>query len=365
MNFIKKLFKYLKYTAITFGVVILAIIVIAFGQSMFGSSAQEKELEKLATAGGFTSVLEYQTALKKEEEAAVIAGGFVDISEYRLAKSAGMPTKLLYDEYVLQQAAFKLAEEKRIAEEAEKQRLAEEKRKELEAEKSAELSASDFKNCKSEGGSFYTHECLGKTVFFRAIVGKHGSDGVPLAIKESCDSVETLLGVDAPNLSYGYSKNNLGKCVSILAYVGKSNFTTPDVNNITTFSVETNEEKTTREADTKRQKEEEERKAAQKKAADLKANKEDASWLSDNYGTEAGIRCRPLIERLAKNQFEWTDSWSESKFSSYLVKTSKPYVLTVVGDKIKFQNGFGAWTNMKYYCDYNVKTQKAFNPRVR
>ena len=44
--------------------------------------------------------------------------------------------------------------------------------------------------------------------------------------------------------------------------------------------------------------------------------------------------------------------------------TKAPYVLTVAGDKIKFQNGFGAWRKQKYRCDYDVKQGKALQAYV-
>ena len=39
-------------------------------------------------------------------------------------------------------------------------------------------------------------------------------------------------------------------------------------------------------------------------------------------------------------------------------RVKKPYVLTIFGDKIKLQNGFGAWQRKQYSCDYNVKEKK-------
>lgn len=101
-----------------------------------------------------------QKELKLAEEAALVeqqkiakAAGFLSVEEYKKAKSVEVPTKALYDTYLVQQAELKLneeklkaeqkrltaeAEEKRKAEEAEKARLAvkaEEKRKIDEAEK--------------------------------------------------------------------------------------------------------------------------------------------------------------------------------------------------------------------------------------
>ena len=40
-------------------------------------------------------------------------------------------------------------------------------------------------------------------------------------------------------------------------------------------------------------------------------------------------------------------------------------ILTYIGDKIRFQNGFGAWQDMIYECDYDPSTKSAMDVRVR
>ena len=66
------------------------------------------------------------------------------------------------------------------------------------------------------------------------------------------------------------------------------------------------------------------------------------------------MECKEPVEKLAKYNFEWFDSWSEQKFDSYYSPVRAPGVIVVTGDKIKFQNGFGAWQIMKYKCAYDV-----------
>ena len=39
-------------------------------------------------------------------------------------------------------------------------------------------------------------------------------------------------------------------------------------------------------------------------------------------------------------------------------------IITYVGDKISFQNGFGAWVNSTYACDYEAGTDTAFDARA-
>lgn len=92
-----------------------------------------------------------------------------------------------------------------------------------------------------------------------------------------------------------------------------------------------------------------------------RAKLNDANYLQETYGIEAGVSCRPEVERLARYDFEWIDKWHETKFPSYLTKTFTPGVLTVVGDRIKFQNGFGAWQIMSYSCQYDTQTKKVVN----
>ena len=78
----------------------------------------------------------------------------------------------------------------------------------------------------------------------------------------------------------------------------------------------------------------------------------------------ASFKCAPLIERLAQNNFEWTDKWYEPKLSHFKWRDKKHEVVTYAGDKIKYQNGFGAWVLSKYECDYNVALGVALDARA-
>ena len=99
-------------------------------------------------------------------------------------------------------------------------------------------------------------------------------------------------------------------------------------------------------------------------AEELEENLENAEYLSDKFQIAAGGRCRDAVEKQAKYDFEWMDSMLDTKFPSYLTKTKARGVLTVGGDKLKFQNGFGAWQYMKYLCDYDIKNKKVLGVRV-
>jgi hypothetical protein len=120
------------------------------------------------------------------------------------------------------------------------------------------------------------------------------------------------------------------------------------------------------EAEERRKKQE----AAQKAADAAKALAEEAACIKDlhclgeKYFPDATVACTPLVERIAKNNFEWIDKWYETKFSHYRWKDRPAAVITYLGDKIKYQNGFGAWTLSVYECDFDTKTKTVVDVRA-
>jgi hypothetical protein len=76
------------------------------------------------------------------------------------------------------------------------------------------------------------------------------------------------------------------------------------------------------------------------------------------------VRCRDPIERLAKNDFEWTDGILEPKFSHYRWRDEAKGELTYIGDKIKYQNGFGAWIHHTYQCDLDSSGERVMDVRA-
>ena len=160
----KSLKKKIIYTA-------LGVLVI---MGLLGNLMESRETEKMASEGGFESVREFESAKAiniftkaeyddfiaerdRADKAAAEQGGFLNVDEYKKAQYVNMPTKALYDKYLEQQAELKIAEEKRKADEAEKERLAaiaEEKRKADEAEKVrlAALTPSLTMKCENQKG---------------------------------------------------------------------------------------------------------------------------------------------------------------------------------------------------------------------
>ncbi|MBY0256337.1 hypothetical protein [Methylobacterium sp.] len=91
--------------------------------------------------------------------------------------------------------------------------------------------------------------------------------------------------------------------------------------------------------------------AKAKKDADCRA---DLQCWADKGTIAAGIFCREKIEKIANYSMKWTDSWYEPKFSHFRWAKNYPFekgVVTYLGDKAQFQNGFGAYQNVIYSCD--------------
>ncbi|MCK1640471.1 zinc ribbon domain-containing protein [Bradyrhizobium sp. 157] len=110
---------------------------------------------------------------------------------------------------------------------------------------------------------------------------------------------------------------------------------------------------------------EEDRIATAKKEAEEEARcNSDLKCLGNKKSIEASFKCAPNVEKLAKNNFEWIDKWYESKFSRFGWKDKNNLVITYVGDKIKFQNGFGAWVLSRYECDYSIPTSTVMDVRA-
>lgn len=95
------------------------------------------------------------------------------------------------------------------------------------------------------------------------------------------------------------------------------------------------------------------------------ACRKDLDCWSGRYKDDAQMACYPLIEEHARYDYEW-DSWYRPDFSKVVWKKKPEGILAYWGEDIKFQNGFGAWRRMTYWCIYDPKSEKAsveVNPR--
>lgn len=86
-------------------------------------------------------------------------------------------------------------------------------------------------------------------------------------------------------------------------------------------------------------------------------------WGNKN-SLAATFKCQDEIEKKANKQAEWTDGVLGSKFSRFRWKDQRKGVMTFIGDKLKYQNGFGAWQYHSYQCDYDTQQDIAFAVRV-
>lgn len=106
-------------------------------------------------------------------------------------------------------------------------------------------------------------------------------------------------------------------------------------------------------------------KNAEELAAEEANCRADLQCWGNKHSTAAGIRCKRPIERAASYSFEWTDKWYEPKVSHFGWKNKEAGLVTFIGDKVKFQNGFGAWQNMIYECDYDPGKEQVLDVRIR
>lgn len=92
--------------------------------------------------------------------------------------------------------------------------------------------------------------------------------------------------------------------------------------------------------------------------------RDDLKCWGETNQLHASSACAKIVERMANYSHEWTDGWLGSKFTHYRWANKKAGIITHMGDSIKFQNGFGAWQNMRYECDFNPQTKAVLDVRV-
>ena len=91
----------------------------------------------------------------------------------------------------------------------------------------------------------------------------------------------------------------------------------------------------------------------------------DLQCWGDKHSMRATISCQGVIEALARYDYEWTDGWLGTKFDRFGWKKRSAGTLVYRGSEIKFQNGFGAWSKVTYWCDYDPNTQTVLDVRIQ
>ncbi len=94
------------------------------------------------------------------------------------------------------------------------------------------------------------------------------------------------------------------------------------------------------------------------------ACKLDLQCWGDKNSVGASVYCKSYVEKLAKYSVRWTDGTFETKFSRFRWLNKEKAILTFVGDKIEFQNGFGAYQAHIYECDFDPASKTILDVRA-
>ena len=74
---------------------------------------------------------------------------------------------------------------------------------------------------------------------------------------------------------------------------------------------------------------------------------------------DATVTCEVLIERMAKYDYEWTNGFLKRKLQRWRWEDRVVDTIAYTGNRVKFQNGFGAWQHMTYWCFYDPESEIA------
>jgi hypothetical protein len=83
-------------------------------------------------------------------------------------------------------------------------------------------------------------------------------------------------------------------------------------------------------------------------------------WAKRHWG-KASPSCYGAVESLAKIDAQWQ---SGVKFPNHRWANEAQGTVTYTGDRIKFQNGFGAYIPHVYECDYDPDTESVVDVRA-
>lgn len=93
--------------------------------------------------------------------------------------------------------------------------------------------------------------------------------------------------------------------------------------------------------------------------------KQDLQCWGDKNSVGASVYCKDYVEKLAKYSARWTDGTFETKFSRFRWLNKDKATLTFIGDKIEFQNGFGAYQAHIYECDFDPVLKTVLDVRAQ
>lgn len=102
---------------------------------------------------------------------------------------------------------------------------------------------------------------------------------------------------------------------------------------------------------------------ADDRAAKEVACRADIGCLAEREASAAGVYCAGDVEKLAVHSVHWTEGFG-ARFSRYRWKDQAAGVITFIGDRAEFQNGFGAYTPVTYECDFKPDTKTVLDVRA-
>jgi hypothetical protein len=78
----------------------------------------------------------------------------------------------------------------------------------------------------------------------------------------------------------------------------------------------------------------------------------------------AASACPAYIEQRSEFSVRWTDGEGKPKFSRFAWTSEAGGGITYVGDRVEFQNAFGAYKPMRYVCDVAKDGRTVLGARV-
>lgn len=99
---------------------------------------------------------------------------------------------------------------------------------------------------------------------------------------------------------------------------------------------------------------------------DSQATLNSAEALDAKYGLAAAERCAAgaddYIRSIARYRFSWDETGMlENKFDGFERSVVSPGVLTLTSHKAKLSNGFGVFSPIEIFCNYDTQSQEVLN----
>lgn len=88
----------------------------------------------------------------------------------------------------------------------------------------------------------------------------------------------------------------------------------------------------------------------------------DLQCIGKKFEIYAGYDCKRQVERFAKYSVKWIDKTFDAKYFRWADKAAG--TVTLIGDSVQFQNGFGAYLPVTYECDLSADGKTVLEVRV-